>query len=1222
MSTTSRWLFEVNGVSPITILPGWTINMTANGRNRFVGRFLSADGSFRPGIDQTIRVFEQVDIQSIATGNPTVITTKEAHGLVTGRFVGIGSVVGNTPNINGFPRCIVITPTTFSIPFNTTIAGSGGFSERSVFFGTNITPREHGPAGVVGRKTATIETEVTAVSFDAFTERRYVKETLLAGTMLSMLTTLVANYLPGVTIDANQVTGPSLPAIPCDYVLLRDVLDTIAQLSVGYVWEIDAYEQLRMFLPSGEAAPFDIVDGDRHALGDIVTEPTRTSYANRIILRFTSAALSAYAFYSVSTNFANGETIVIGSKTYTFETSLTNVDGHVQIGVDANTSLGNFVAAVNLAGGAGSSYAAATTANSQVSAFQLSTASLKVTALTTGASGNSIGISTTAVHGTWFGEGNVSLSALQNGADAALTSRAISEDTGEQAAHGIWELIVEASNITDYTLALAAAAQELAIHKLLPKKVTYSTLGRGLYPGQKQTINIASRHVNNTFLITDVNGGSWQGNVIRWTVTAVESLVIGAVTPWQDLYKQWSGQLTGGGGTLAIAIGTTGGSGGGGAGGGSGSGTIGKLAKWLTTTSLTDSIVSESSLQVTVGAGTGSPVVSINAGGANVPGYGFQNAGTFKGEIAYNTSVDTMAFFVGGIAGGNLQLTLSSTQATFAGAIGWVGNTFGTGLVRAANGGTGVDTSGWSGVPTINSGAWTQNNVLTANRLLIAGASNTVTSSANLAFSGTTLTVNNTINTTSSADLVLAPTGGLITAPVANAVLPPSSYLVNVGAFTNKYLSIFASELRVESLIAQQTITTIGGRALIASGANILAAAVSTGTTSFSFKYNDLTNGDVVLFEGPDTGGTYSTEFMQVASAASGGGPYTYTMTRNYGGSTAAHNWPAGAACMNTGQTGAGFIDLYALNSLKSSIEAGPTIVGNVRNSNTYNDWSPRWAIGNLKNITAYGYGSTTFAVALGDGTKAWMSLDDTNGLRIMYGGAVHAQIDTSGNAMFASGNCTIDQNGVRIATTTGYTSDRGYTFTTGFSGTNLAGTYAFETGANTRVVAIQNTTTAASKFVAATLHAGGSSTGSTLSAVNDELSAGGPYVEVNCNLRPTVDNTISCGTAALRWSTVYAGNGTINTSDVREKRDITDCSFGVRFLMALRPVDYFWRNPSVGTRCRHGFIAQEIDLDFGGLDINDSAPWGLDYAQLIAPLVVGFQDHETRLRKLEGIAA
>lgn len=42
-------------------------------------------------------------------------------------------------------------------------------------------------------------------------------------------------------------------------------------------------------------------------------------------------------------------------------------------------------------------------------------------------------------------------------------------------------------------------------------------------------------------------------------------------------------------------------------------------------------------------------------------------------------------------------------------------------------------------------------------------------------------------------------------------------------------------------------------------------------------------------------------------------------------------------------------------------------------------------------------------------------------------------------------------------------------------------------------------------------------------------------------SIAPSVDNTISCGTASLRFTVVYAVTGTINTSDITEKEQIQD---------------------------------------------------------------------------------
>lgn len=61
-------------------------------------------------------------------------------------------------------------------------------------------------------------------------------------------------------------------------------------------------------------------------------------------------------------NAGNTETVVIGTKTYTFQTVLTDVDGNVLIGANASDSIDNLIAAINLSSGAGSTYAASMTA--------------------------------------------------------------------------------------------------------------------------------------------------------------------------------------------------------------------------------------------------------------------------------------------------------------------------------------------------------------------------------------------------------------------------------------------------------------------------------------------------------------------------------------------------------------------------------------------------------------------------------------------------------------------------------------------------------------------------------------------------------------------------------------------------------------------------------------------------------------------------------------------
>ena len=66
---------------------------------------------------------------------------------------------------------------------------------------------------------------------------------------------------------------------------------------------------------------------------------------------------------TLAANAGNNETVTIGLKVYKFQTSLTDVDGNVKIGAAATNSIDNLIAAINLAAGAGSTYATSMTAN-------------------------------------------------------------------------------------------------------------------------------------------------------------------------------------------------------------------------------------------------------------------------------------------------------------------------------------------------------------------------------------------------------------------------------------------------------------------------------------------------------------------------------------------------------------------------------------------------------------------------------------------------------------------------------------------------------------------------------------------------------------------------------------------------------------------------------------------------------------------------------------------
>jgi len=144
----------------------------------------------------------------------------------------------------------------------------------------------------------------------------------------------------------------------------------------------------------------------------------------------------------------------------------------------------------------------------------------------------------------------------------------------------------------------------------------------------------------------------------------------------------------------------------------------------------------------------------------------------------------------------------------------------------------------------------------------------------------------------------------------------------------------------------------------------------------------------------------------------------------------------------------------------------------------------------------------------------------------------------------------------------------------------------------------------------------------------------------INCpSFVPGVDNATSCGTSSYRWSVVYAVNGSIQTSDVRQKTDIFTSDLGLDFINKLNPVSYKWKvggndveyssvededgkitpssvaTPKIGVRNHYGLIAQQVkevlgDKDFGGfVHDKETDMMSLRYDQFISPLVKAIQE-------------
>lgn len=327
-----------------------------------------------------------------------------------------------------------------------------------------------------------------------------------------------------------------------------------------------------------------------------------------------------------------------------------------------------------------------------------------------------------------------------------------------------------------------------------------------------------------------------------------------------------------------------------------------------------------------------------------------------------------------------------------------------TGITTVGALGTGSITSGFGSIDVGSDG--------------ITGGTLTGTAFSGGTFSGTTGTFSTSVTTptlTASANLTLSPTGDVVFNPTGNDLLPTTGYDLNIGALTNKFLTLHAAELWVETLVAQNTLATIGGRVLVGPTTS-LTADLAAAATSMSVKHNSLASGDRVLLEANG-----SVEWIAVTSGSSGSGPYTYSITRNLDGS-GANDWTAGDAVFNTGTTNSGFIDLYSSAGVISG--SGPTIVGNVRTGTTYSNVAPRWAIGNLNGL--YGYGATTYGAAFGDASGTNVTVDATNGFRIRNSTTAKFSADTSGN-LSITGDLSVGTSGLIRSGATSYASGTGY---------------------------------------------------------------------------------------------------------------------------------------------------------------------------------------------------
>ena len=124
---------------------------------------------------------------------------------------------------------------------------------------------------------------------------------------------------------------------------------------------------------------------------------------------------------------------------------------------------------------------------------------------------------------------------------------------------------------------------------------------------------------------------------------------------------------------------------------------------------------------------------------------------------------------------------------------------------------------------------------------------------------------------------------------------------------------------------------------------------------------------------------------------------------------------------------------------------------------------------------------------------------------------------------------------------------------------------------------------------------------------------------------RPSSDNAIQLGESGLRWTAVYAVNGTIQTSDMTLKERKGD-ALGLDFVNDLKPFQGRWKDED-DAACRQFLSAQDVhrSLEAAGIAPEDSGMWhdgeheGLNYSEMVPVLVKAVQELTARLEAVEG---
>ena len=143
----------------------------------------------------------------------------------------------------------------------------------------------------------------------------------------------------------------------------------------------------------------------------------------------------------------------------------------------------------------------------------------------------------------------------------------------------------------------------------------------------------------------------------------------------------------------------------------------------------------------------------------------------------------------------------------------------------------------------------------------------------------------------------------------------------------------------------------------------------------------------------------------------------------------------------------------------------------------------------------------------------------------------------------------------------------------------------------------------------------------------------GGFETSFNSDLRPIANNNYDLGTPTYKWQDVYATNGTIITSDIRDKENIVPVQYGLAEVLQLNPISFNWKGKNTEDK-KLGLIAQElmevvpevvkthdekiVNEETGETQKVELDRYGVYYSDLIPILIKGMQEQQKEIEELK----